>query len=96
MNAFLKKIVNRFKHSVGPNPVRDWFLLVGGAGLLLVASVLWNVWFFSHIEDTEVVTTSTTSTLEAYPAGAVKEIFESRASTSVRYREAYPFIDPSR
>lgn len=96
MNALIKKILAKVGHSAGPMPSRDWLLLGIAACVLVAVSIMWNVWFFAHIEDAEPVPSAEGGALEAYPAELVREVFEMRASTSIRYREAYPFVDPSR
>lgn len=99
----MKNLLKRFssfsnaaRGAAGPNPVRDWLMLLAAAGVILAASVAWNAWYFSHIEDGDAPVDAGAGALEAYPAGLVQEVSGERAAEAEAYRTAYPFIDPSR
>ncbi len=96
MKNFLKSLLSKTQSAGGPNPSRDWLMLLAVALLLLAGSVAWNAWYFSQIEDGAPTASEGGEALEAYPAGLVQEIFAARATTSAAYRSIYPFIDPSR
>jgi len=80
-----------------PKPVRDWFFLLGVAGILSGMSVGWNVWSYYEL---------TVSASKDYQAGetpiftvpaveAVETAFMKREEEAARYRDTYRFVDPS-
>lgn len=81
-----------------PRPLRDWWLLVSCAGVLLVASLAWNIWFFVKITKGEpigaapIVEQATEEDLLA----KVRDVFRARAAEEDRFRREYQFIDPSK
>jgi flagellar basal body-associated protein FliL len=99
MNTFFSLIKKWFgKKGSGPrDPGQDWLLLLVVGIVFLVVSVVWNVWFFSSVVTEEVSQAHNASNaLGTYDAGAVKEIFEARASSSEAYRSLHVFVDPVR
>lgn len=79
------------------DPARDWLLLLLCGLLFLVVSIGWNVWFFDQIVTEETHGAQNTSgALQAYDSGAVKELFEMRASSAEAYRSTHVFVDPAR
>ncbi|HEX5774741.1 MAG TPA: hypothetical protein VFY28_02150 [Candidatus Paceibacterota bacterium] len=81
-----------------PHPYRDWYALLLIAGIFLLASLAWNVWFFIKITKGEMIGTNPSSeakTPEDLVASA-RLLFEERAAEEARYRSEYRFIDPSK
>ncbi len=79
-------------------PVRDWFVLLAAALILLIASVAWNAWLFYRVTNGEGFTVeapaASTPALNALPKA--REVLEIRASEETRYRSFYEFVDPAR
>lgn len=87
----------KFHGSGGPNPARDWYLLVSFGAFLLIASVLWNVWFFDRVVREGIqVDTVQAAKVDTSKAAEIEVLFAARATTSAAYQTLYPFIDPSR
>ncbi len=78
-------------------PSRDWFLLLGMALILALASILWNVWTFDQIASGEILGTpsemSHAPTNDAFER--VKKQFDARTTEANKYLFEYHFIDPS-
>lgn len=100
--TFLSKLIPKgFKiagYGARPRPARDWLILLALAALLLAASVLWNLWFFSLIvrEGADVTTAPSADKLSGYPIGIVKEIFDARSAAEDEYLNGPRLVDPSR
>lgn len=79
-------------------PARDWFVLLVGASLLVVVSVVWNVFLLIRIERGEAIDGSVpaASAFDSKPIEAVQEVFLKRAEEERRFRQEYRFVDPSR
>ncbi len=93
-DALKKKLMSG---ASGPQPARDWLIMLGGTLILIATSVMWNTWFFDRIADADLsIEQAAESALKTYPAGAIQELFKSRAETEAAYRSSFPFIDPSR
>lgn len=79
-------------------PTRDWFVLLSIASLLVVVSVVWNVFLLVRIERGEAIdgSTPTPTAFDNKPIEAVKQVFLERAEEERRFRQEYRFVDPSR
>ncbi len=79
-------------------PTRDWLLLLSCAGILLLVSVLFNVWTFARVVNGEIVggVTTTAPQVDTNAIDAVQKVFEDRTSEELNYKGAYHFVDPSR
>ncbi len=79
-------------------PLRDWFVLLAVALILLIASVAWNAWLFFRVTSGEGAASeapvTSTPVLDALPKA--REVLEIRASEETRYRSLYEFVDPAR
>lgn len=85
--------------SYGPQlrPMRDWFVLLTLAGILLLASVLWNVWYLWQVEEAAIAELSPAEArFDAAPVESLRTVFEERAAALERYRSGSGFVDPSR
>ncbi|HRH24318.1 MAG TPA: hypothetical protein PK109_01885 [Candidatus Paceibacterota bacterium] len=97
LTAFLKRFSSHdgTKHL---DPTRDWLLLLALVIIALIASVVWNAWFFFIALEEE--STSQSAPVEATPdtnsVEKAQALFELRAAEEARYRNEYRFIDPSR
>jgi len=78
------------------HPARDWFMLLAAALILVLASVVWNVWLLTKVERGETIgTQAPVQGFEAAPIDSVRAIFEKRKAEELRYRQEYRFVDPS-
>jgi hypothetical protein len=78
-------------------PERDWLLLLAGAGLLLVASIVWNLWLFRSVGEGAVIGAGAApAAFDATPIQSVRAVFDSRAREEARYAGDLHFVDPSR
>jgi|GEM_PF-1729094 len=99
MISFFSNIVGGFKdrHTQRRDPGRDWLLLLGASGIVLLASVVWNTWFFLRVVEEGVGNIGGgDATLAPYETGAAEEIFLMRETKASEYKEVHTFIDPSR
>lgn len=80
-----------------PHPYRDWYTLVGISTILLLASLLWNVWFFMQATRGEGTGEGNTAGqgIRENVIDTVRGIFIERAAEEGRYRTEYRFVDPS-
>ena len=102
MNPFAKilGILKRFAQPGGRkrlNPSRDWLLVLSLALAAIIASLLWNAWFFfvalnqdSSVSPAPEAKKADTSSLEKARAA-----FDARAAEEAKYRGEYRFVDPS-
>lgn len=104
MKNLLSKITSFIKigkRSGGPaplNPSRDWIFVLLVLFVILMVSVLWNVWFFYTVLN-QKTTTVTSSGEQEIDVGLLEKMragFEERKGEEERYRSEYRFIDPSR
>jgi hypothetical protein len=98
---FLTKYLSVFrakKHDHTTNPTRDWLILLVLSLVALIASVIWNLWFFSEALSDKGSTAPTTTSNEdtSDSVERAKARFEARALEEGRYRSDYRFVDPSR
>lgn len=93
-----QKFITQCRALLHPEPARDWHILVVCAGLVLVASVVWNAVFFLETVADEAVTAEARkeTTLDTSLLKEAKDAFEARAAERERYGREYGFIDPSR
>lgn len=92
-----KRFAGRARGASGPQPDRDWLLLLACVLLLIAASIGWNVWLFARVADADLSTEAVASdVLKTYPAGAIQELFDDRAEMEAAYRSSFRFVDPSR
>lgn len=91
----------KFKHAIRTgariHPVRDWFIVLGGAAILLGCSIGWNIWTYLHATAlTEgSVPTATRPVFDTKAVEAVRSAFEARATEAEKYKKEYRFVDPS-
>ena len=89
---------NASRPTLGPNPVRDWFILLGVMVAVLLASVGWNYYLYKAAEAGVLPGASQSATPALDPAlgGKVDAVFSARASEMTQYENgAHAFIDPS-
>lgn len=91
-----QKALHAIEYGEVLRPVRDWFVLLTIAGLLVLLSSAWNVWVFLETGRGD----SPGAQMEA-TGGSVNVIeraqalFEERRIENARYRTEYQFVDPS-
>lgn len=78
------------------DPMRDWFILLAFTGVLLAASVAWNLWLFSRVTNGKQVGNATTTPAVDIRLSQVKALFAERAQEREKYMHEYQFVDPSR
>ena len=101
MSSILDMLKKRFagapRHMTGPQPARDWYILLIATALLIAASIGWNMWLFARVAEGDLGEEQAAgNVLKTYPAGAIGELFEDRREMEAAYRSSFPFVDPSR
>ena len=95
-----KHIKFSYHYGMRLRPVRDWFILLGLFVVLLIASALWNLWFYQQVRTSADAAPPSAAALPVFSQAsleALKAIFADRAAEEAKYTEgAYTFIDPSR
>jgi hypothetical protein len=86
-----------FRYGDRLKPNRDWFILLTLTALCLVASVCWNIFLFSQLENGKSVgnVTVPNHTAATSSISGVQTVFQKRAAQESNYQHAYTFIDPS-
>ena len=81
-----------------PHPVRDWFLVLAVAAILLGASFGWAAWTYyqAALVTMEKQTTTATPVLDTANVDAITTLFEKRKAEAEQYSSTYQFVDPSR
>ncbi|MEK9160725.1 MAG: hypothetical protein AAB440_01665 [Patescibacteria group bacterium] len=97
MNLKLPFKIPSLKYGDRIHAVRDWLVLLSALLIFLIASTIWNTWFFVNVTDESVFVTPGQSAaapiLSVLPAA--REVLENRAGEADRYRSFYQFVDPS-
>jgi hypothetical protein len=77
-------------------PLRDWFIVLSIAAILLVASAVWSYGVY-YTFTTEKDAAKGPDLRQALPAsvGTIRGIFERRAVERAHYLNDYRFVDPS-
>ncbi len=92
----LTKRATALSRTRAADPARDWFVLLALTGILLAASVAWNLWLFSRATNGEQVGHATTTPAVEIQLSQVKALFADRAQEREKYVSGYGFVDPSR
>ncbi|MDB5264939.1 MAG: hypothetical protein JWN64_510 [Parcubacteria group bacterium] len=95
----LTDFFSRLRYGARLRPSRDWSWLLAAAGVLLLASALWNAWQFIRIGQGEVVgnDAATAPVLEtASSLEVASTTFRGRLKEELRYKNEYRFVDPSK
>ncbi|MCI0597641.1 hypothetical protein L0Y34_01020 [Candidatus Parcubacteria bacterium] len=91
------KLISGLSYGETIRPSRDWMVLLSIAGMLVLASLAWNAWFFLNVLTSDFSTTgSAQETVNTRAIEEAKALFSERAGEESRYRNEYEFIDPSR
>lgn len=91
----LTKLFSALSYGPQLRPVRDWLVLLVGFVLLLLASVVWNLWLFNKVTKGEKIGDVAVSQPVDIKLDQVKRLFETRAAERMRYMSEYRFVDPS-
>jgi hypothetical protein len=79
------------------HPMRDWFFVLAFAAILLVGSIVLNVWLFDKVVRGELVDgtllPNETNALENLPT--IRSLLEERRAEEMRYKTTATFVDPS-
>ncbi|MCX6786260.1 MAG: hypothetical protein NTU85_00315 [Candidatus Kaiserbacteria bacterium] len=93
-DSFLK----RLRYGV-PNPQRDWFILLTISVMVLVGSIVWNVWTFETVAQGGIIGSIATSSPPIFSRASldtIHTVFENRANEKAKYETgSYHFADPS-
>lgn len=95
----MSSLWRRLKSGVA-DPVRDWFVLITIAGILLIAIVVWNIWAFSTVANGGTIggtgASATQSELDSASLNAVRATFQTRTTEAAKYETGvYRYADPS-
>jgi hypothetical protein len=94
----LSTYLGRLRYGDTLRPGRDWFVVIGIAVIVLIASIALNVWFFISLANSENAAPAVTTAHTTSSAGAVTDvqnIFQERATQQTDYQQTYHFVDPS-
>jgi hypothetical protein len=94
----LPKFLKNAAYGDRPQPLRDWWLVLGTTLILLIGSAGWSYVVFQQVS-TDVTSTTSVSSVPQTGANAletVRLIFERRAVERARFLSEYHFVDPSR
>jgi hypothetical protein len=98
MKSILSKLsglMHIFRYGDRLHPARDWFILLGLAALVLIASFTWHALLFVHVTNGEAIGTATsTASLNPTSIDSVTTLFEKRAQAETMYKNGH-FVDPS-
>jgi hypothetical protein len=97
LTALIQKYLRVFQYGDRVKPVRDWFLMVSIAGILLLGSAGWSYWLFeqtSNAKDAQLKLPP--SSMKTASVETVRTIFDARAALRAHYLSDYHFVDPSR
>lgn len=96
-NIELGPILKKLSYGPRIRPARDWFVLLSITIVLLIASVLWNLWLLKSVEQGGTIgNEAPPPAFDAAPIESVRTLFESRSAEEARFRQEYRFVDPSR
>lgn len=89
-------IQSHFSYGKRVMPVRDWFVLIGLACVLLVVSALWNGFIFYKTAQGEPLTLSATPVekVDMHETAPVTSIIEKREQKRRAYEAGPLFVDP--
>ncbi len=99
MQIPFQKVAQMFtRNGAHVHPVRDWFIILGAAAVLMGGCVGWSaVTYLSALSMAEeVAPDATRPVFDTKAVDAVRAAFEARAAEAVRYKNEYRFVDPSR
>lgn len=93
-----KQVLSHVEYGEDIRPVRDWLVLLSIAGVMLVASIGWNVWLYIRVVNGEGFGSSVTNSsgLNTAALDGAQAVFQKRATEEENYRGAYHFVDPSK
>lgn len=86
----------RNRAAVSLNPQRDWFVLLTCALLLLLASVVGNLWLFHRATEDQPIGEAGNGSAQPLDLERTRQLFSERADERARYVDGYGFTDPSR
>ena len=94
---FLSVLKKTFAYGDRLRPTRDWFVLLAAAGVLLLASMAWNVFLFNELQNGKALGTTSAQVSKPSTPSVVhaQDIFKQRASEEGNYQTLYHFVDPS-
>ena len=90
-------LMKRLAYGERLRPARDWFVLLSLAGILIVASAVWNLGAVREVERSGAPENlGAPAAFDETPIASVRAVFEARADAYERYRTGPGFVDPSR
>lgn len=96
--ARVQKVIARFSYGDQVRPLRDWFIVIAIALLLLAGSAGWSYYLFERTSASDILGPVGTAagTVNTASLDTVREVFLTRAGERVHYQTDYHFVDPSR
>jgi len=77
-------------------PSRDWLILLSISFVILLGSVVWNLWTFSQVTKGDAVGNETApSGTDTSVIDSATRLFEERRTEEAKYKNEYRFVDPS-
>lgn len=87
------------RSSASIDPVRDWLLLLTVSGLILIGSIVWNMWAFGTVASGGTIGTVMSRSPTVFDNTSlepIRTLFEKRATEEEKYTTGvYHFSDPS-
>ena len=88
---------SRASHNAQIHASRDWFILLGIGIVLIILSVLYNLWLIARVTSGQSFgIQQQTSPIPNVSLTAVDALFATRATTMEAYQHTYQAVDPSR
>ncbi|MDR3547204.1 MAG: hypothetical protein P4M11_02810 [Candidatus Pacebacteria bacterium] len=97
LNSIISSL-SSLRYSGRLRPDRDWLMLLSATFVVLLASIIWSVWFFvtvGHGTPASGVKAPTSTQSSAAAVVNVQNVFKDRAAEDLNYQKTYTFVDPS-
>lgn len=89
----------RLKSGAADDPVRDWLVLITVGGVLLIGSIVWNIWAFDTVANGGVIGGANTGPAAPFDRSSldtVRSVFQNRSTEAAKYQTGvYRYADPS-
>ncbi len=98
LTAIFNKYTKSFRYGDRIHPLRDWWVVISVALVLLVASAGWSYWLFELTSNGQVVNGPAAPVVQsnANSLDVVRMVFTTRTNEEGHYLHDYTFVDPSR
>lgn len=99
LSTIPRAFVGRLQFGGGPDPVRDWLVLLSLSGIMLAGIIVWNVWAFSTVANGGTIGTAAAPAPEIFKRSSIEEVnavFVHHVTERSKYsRGVYQYADPS-